>query len=38
MYLASIFKTKDGKTVVESCIHTDPLGKSVIMCIDHNTP
>ncbi|MGH9745347.1 MAG: hypothetical protein ACRD59_04475 [Candidatus Acidiferrales bacterium] len=38
MYLVSVFKNEDGKVIIESCIHTDPLGNSVAFCTDHNSP
>jgi hypothetical protein len=38
MYLMTILKNKNGKTVIESCIHTDPTGTSVEFCVDHNRP
>jgi len=38
MYLMTILKNKKGKTVIESCIHTDPTGTSVEFCVDHNKP
>ena|SRR5271165_1711169 len=38
MYLMTILKDGSGRTVITSCIHTDPSGTSVLFCVDHNTP
>jgi hypothetical protein len=38
MYLLTVLKDQHGKVIIASCIHTDPAGRILLFCLDHNTP
>jgi hypothetical protein len=38
MYLMTILKDQQRKVIIESCVHTDPAGRILFFCVDHNTP
>jgi hypothetical protein len=38
MYLITVLKDQQGKVMIESCVHTDPAGRILFFCVDHNTP
>jgi hypothetical protein len=38
MYLITVLKDQEGKVIIASCLHTDPAGRILFFCVDHNTP
>jgi hypothetical protein len=38
MYLITVLKDRQGKVMIASCVHTDPAGRILFFCVDHNTP
>jgi hypothetical protein len=38
MYLITVLKDQRGKMIITSCVHTDPAGRILFLCVDHNTP